>query len=227
MSIETQINSIQTQIIRSAQQCARDPKTVLLLAVSKGQSVASIKKAYDAGIHHFGESYLQEALEKKTLLCDLGIHWHFIGPIQSNKTKDLATHFDCIHGVDREKIAIQLNTFRGNQRPPLDVFIQVNIDDETTKSGVSLSNTLELVKKTRDLPNLHLLGLMAIPKQSLNKTEQFNSFTRLHQLQEQINATLAIHLDQLSMGMSDDFESAILAGSTLIRIGRGIFRIQA
>lgn len=226
MSIETQINLIQTQIIDSAQQCARDPKSIRLLAVSKGQSAETIRTAALAGLTHFGENYLQEALQKKMLLQDLPIHWHFIGPIQSNKTKDLATHFECIHSVDREKIAQQLNTYRGSERPPLDIFIQVNLEDEATKSGVSLKNTLTLVQLVLPLPNLRLLGLMAIPKHSFNKTEQINTFKRLHQLQDNINTTLDIHLNQLSMGMSDDFEAAIIAGSTVVRIGRGIFRIQ-
>ena len=226
MSIETQINLIQSQMINSAQQCARDPKSIRLLAVSKGQSAETIRTAALAGLTDFGENYLQEALKKQMLLQDLPIHWHFIGPIQSNKTKDLARHFDCIHSVDREKIADQLNTFRGSMRPALDIFIQVNLEDEATKSGVSLENTLALVQHILPLPNLRLLGLMAIPKHSLNKTEQINTFKRLHQLQENINTTLKIHLNQLSMGMSDDFEAAIIAGSTVVRIGRGIFRIQ-
>ena len=222
MSIKNQIAIIQKKIHNAASACGRDPYTIQLIAVSKGQSVSAIQEAFDAGLSDFGESYLQEALIKQKTLNSLPIRWHFIGPIQSNKTKAIALYFDSVQSVDREKIAIQLNKFRDDKLPPLDVFIQVNLDEEISKSGVSIDKTVNLAQTILTLPRLRLRGLMAIPKRNAG----LHSFNRLNTLRETINNTLHITLEELSIGMTDDFEKAIQAGSTMIRIGRGLFTIQ-
>lgn len=223
MSIEHNIRLIRSKISGSAHACARDPESITLLAVSKGQSVENIHEAFKAGVCSFGENYLQEALIKQEALKHLPLHWHFIGPIQSNKTKAIANHFDCVHSVDREKVAVQLNTYRSDSLPPLDVFIQVNVDEEATKSGVAWEHVFDLATTILSLPKLHLCGLMAIPK---NITDNDQAFARLHDFQSTLNKNLNLDLQQLSMGMTHDYQAAIREGSTLIRVGRGIFSLQ-
>ncbi len=207
-----------TQLIHQAETRAhRTPNSVLLLAVSKKQSAEKIRQAYDAGQRAFGENYLQEAIDKQSQLKDCDIQWHFTGSIQSNKTKLIATHFDWVHSVDRLSIAQRLDAQRPPHLPPLNICIEVNIDDEESKSGVSPNDVLLLAKDIAALKHLKLRGLMIIPKK--NSTEVF---AQLAGLQNQL-IQAGFLLDTLSMGMSSDFETAIAAGSTIVRIGTAIF----
>ena len=203
--------------IRAAEISAhRVSNSVTLLAVSKNQSVEKIREAFASGQTRFAENYLQEALLKQAALPDLVIEWHFIGNIQSNKTKLIATHFDWVHSVNRFEIAQRLNHAR-DANHPLNICIEVNIDDEATKSGVSSQDVSSLAEKIKSLPNLTLRGLMVIPEKN-----HAAAFEKTAALQQELirNGFL---LDTLSMGMSADFEAAIAAGSTMVRIGTAIF----
>ena len=193
---------------------------VRLIAVSKGQSVASIRDAQAAGQHAFGENYLQEALVKIGQLKDLALEWHFIGPLQSNKTAAIAQHFDWVQSVDRDKIAQRLNDARPPECPPLHICLQVNIGNEASKHGVSEDAVMPLAESMRALPRLRLRGLMAIPEPDPMLAPM--RFRELRALFDQLNAR-GMQLDTLSMGMSDDLESAIAEGATLVRVGRAIF----
>lgn len=211
------------QTIRAAQQqYGRAPGSVRLLAVSKTQSVAIIQQAVDAGQYIFGENYLQEALTKIAAFKHKQLEWHFIGSIQSNKTKQLAENFDWIQSVDRLSIAERLSAQRPDYLPALNICIQVNLENEATKSGISLTELPELAWAINALPNLQLRGLMAIPMPHITFSAQRQAFHKLHavfiELQQQ-----GLHLDTLSMGMSHDFTAAIAEGSTLVRIGTAIF----
>ncbi len=223
MSITEQVNSIQ-QLIRTTEiSCQRPPGTVHLLGVSKGRTAEEIEQAYTAGLSDFGESYLQEALSKIQALATLPLCWHFIGPIQSNKTNPIANHFAWVHSVSRHKIALQLNDARPKTLPPLNICIQVNLDDEETKAGIKPNDLAELAYYVLQLPRLHLRGLMAIPKRQLDEQQQYLSFIRLNQLLHTLNQQLNICMDTLSMGMSGDIKAAIRAGSTMVRVGTAIF----
>ena len=203
--------------------CHRSDMDITLLGVSKGHTPAEIAEAYTAGITDFGESYLQEALSKLQVLGALPICWHFIGPIQSNKTESIAQHFSWVHSVSREKIAHLLNEARPAFLPPLNICIQVNLDEETTKAGVTLDAIGALATTILQLPRLHLRGLMLIPKQESDESLQTLSFLRLTNLLHQLNQELKLSMDTLSMGMSHDFVAAIRAGSTMLRIGTALF----
>ena len=196
---------------------------IMLLAVTKAQSTESIKEAYTAGIRNFGESYWQEAQAKIKDLTTLDIIWHFIGHIQSNKIKHLANSFFWIHSIDKYSQAELFSKHRSQQLPPLNICIQVNLDSEPQKSGILPDDLENLVSCILQLPRLKLRGLMAVPKKASSKEAQFQSFLRLRVLLESINQKFSINLDSLSMGMTDDYEEAIRAGSTIIRIGRAIF----
>lgn len=200
----------------------RNSNEVTLLAVSKTKPAADLRAAYMAEQRHFGENYLQEALEKQQQLSDLNIVWHFIGPIQSNKTRSLAEHFDWVHSVDRLKIARRLSEQRPEHLAALNICLQVNLDNEDTKSGVSLEELPALVESVAQLPHLTLRGLMAIPAPHSDFDQQQQSLTRLHTALQQINAC-GYALDTLSMGMSGDLEAAVAAGSSIVRIGTDIF----
>lgn len=211
------------QTIRlAAQNANRKPDSVALLAVSKKQSAEKILAAFHAGQTCFGESYVQEALEKITALSHLPIEWHFIGGIQSNKTKSIANHFHWVQSIDRASIAVALNKHRPYDLPPLNVCIQINIDDEETKSGVIEDELRALADTITQLPRLSLRGLMCIPKKTTCKTHQKNTFLKVANLQEQL-ISAGYPLDTLSMGMSDDYIPAIESGSTMVRIGTAIF----
>jgi hypothetical protein len=212
------LSQVRSDIAQAAKACQRNPEDITLLAVSKTQTAASIQTAYAAGQRHFGENYLQEAREKQEALAELDIVWHFIGPIQSNKTRQIAEHFDWVHGVDRYKIAQRLNDQRPENLSPLNICLQINIDEEATKAGLTLAQLPTLVEQLAPLSKLRLRGLMAIPAPKTNFAEQLSSFQRLTQAKEQFP-----QMDTLSIGMSDDFPAAIAAGSTLVRIGTGIF----
>ena len=197
-------------------------QSVNLLAVSKAQSALAIREAYAAGQKLFGENYLQEALDKQSQLADLAIEWHFIGPIQSNKTQLIAQHFNWIHSIDRLKIAQRLNDARPETLAPLQVCIQVNIGNEESKSGVTQQELETLASAISKLPRLKLRGLMAIPEPSNDNNKQRIQFK---QVRECYDALLekGFTLDTLSIGMSDDYRIAIEEGATIVRIGSALF----
>ncbi len=195
---------------------------VTLLAVSKAQSAEKLREAYQAGQTKFGENYLQEALNKQTELVDLAIEWHFIGPIQSNKTQPIAQHFSWVHGVDRLKIAQRLNDARPAEMPPLQICLQVNISGEASKSGVAEDELSVLVKTVSALPKLKLRGLMAIPEPTDDEALQRQQFQRMRFLFNRL-INEGYSLDTLSMGMSSDYKIAIEEGATIVRIGSAIF----
>jgi len=221
--IDDQLAKVTARIHQAATAAGRNPQTVQLIAVSKTQSAQALADAYAWGQRAFGENYLQEALEKQIQLVDLtDIEWHFIGPIQSNKTRPIAEHFSWIHSVDRLKIAQRLSEQRPAELSPLNICVQVNIDDETTKSGVSLAELPVLVAAISQLPRLRLRGLMAIPAATNNPAQQRAAFAKLRGALESLNAQ-GFGLDCLSMGMSGDMEAAIAEGATFVRVGTDIF----
>ncbi|BBP62099.1 YggS family pyridoxal phosphate-dependent enzyme [Pseudomonas sp. St316] len=206
--------------IRAAEQAAqRAEHSVQLLAVSKTKPVQALREAYAAGLRDFGENYLQEALGKQLELTDLPLIWHFIGPIQSNKTRAIAEHFDWVHSVDRLKIAQRLSEQRPADLPPLNICIQVNVSGEASKSGCTPADLPALASAINALPRLKLRGLMAIPEPTEDRAAQDAAFAAVQRLQ----ASLALPLDTLSMGMSHDLESAIAQGATWVRIGTALF----
>ena len=198
------------------------PQQVTLLAVSKAQKASLLREAYAAGQTKFGENYLQEALEKQTELTDLTIEWHFIGPIQSNKTQAIAQHFSWVHSVDRLKIAQRLNDARPKHLPQLQVCIQLNISNEVSKGGVAPQELDELANKIVSLPQLKLRGLMAIPAPTNNAHEQRAQFKRVRECYDALLAKGFV-LNTLSIGMSDDYKIAIEQGATIVRIGSALF----
>ncbi len=222
-TIANNIAKVAARIREAAQAAGRDPDTVGLLAVSKTQPAEAIREANGAGLSDFGENYLQEALEKQADLADLALTWHFIGPIQSNKTRAIAEHFDWVHSVNRLKIAQRLSEQRPTELPPLNVCLQVNVSGEASKSGCAPQDVAELARTIATLPNLRLRGLMAIPEPTDDRAEQHAAFARLRQLQQ----ALALELDTLSMGMSQDLEAAIAEGATWVRIGTALFGARA
>ncbi len=221
-TIASQISKVLTRIDAAARQASRPIEDITLIAVSKTKPASDIEAAAACGLKHFGENYLQEALEKIETLRTLDLTWHFIGPIQSNKTRPIAEHFDWVHSVDRLKIAQRLNDQRPAKRNPLNICLQVNISNEDSKSGVSADEAPELAKVMAALPNIRLRGLMAIPKPSDDPAEQATAFEAVATLFHTLRRTIP-ELDTLSMGMSQDLEAAIGAGSTMVRIGTDIF----
>jgi pyridoxal phosphate enzyme (YggS family) len=221
-NIPNNIALIQQRIAQVEAQYHRPAGSVTLLAASKNQSIEKIKAAYDAGLKVFGESYLQEALEKIAALSSLPIEWHFIGSIQSNKTKKIAAHFSFVHSVTSTKIAKRLNDQRPVHLPPLNICIEVNLDKEPTKSGVNPDEAHALAAYCATLPRLKLRGLMTIPAPLHDLLAQRENFRHLFKLWQTLNHH-SFALDVLSMGMSDDLEAAIAEGSTLVRIGTAIF----
>jgi len=193
-----------------------------VLAVSKTRPEADIRAAFGAGLTHFGENYLQEALPKMEALADLPLQWHFIGPIQSNKTRSIASHFDWVHSIDREKIARRLSEQRPAHLPPLQVCLQVNVSGEATKAGADPAEIPELARALAALPRLRLRGLMAIPAPTEDAGEQRAAFRALRELFEALPPADP-PADTLSMGMSADLEAAIAEGATLVRVGTAIF----
>ncbi|MDD3447765.1 MAG: YggS family pyridoxal phosphate-dependent enzyme [Gammaproteobacteria bacterium] len=211
--------------IRAAEVCHnRDPGSVTLLAVSKTRPADVIRAAAAAGQRRFGESYLREALEKMDALADLDLEWHFIGPIQSNKTRGIAERFHWVHSVDRLKVARRLSEQRPETLPPLNVCLQVNISGEASKSGADPGDLPALARAVAALPRLRLRGLMAIPAPARSAGEEAVRalFRRLREALAALNRD-GLALDTLSMGMSDDFEAAIAEGATLVRIGTDLF----
>ncbi|MDF0734065.1 YggS family pyridoxal phosphate-dependent enzyme [Pseudomonas entomophila] len=218
-TIADNLGALAARIDHAARAAARDPASVRLLAVSKTKPASAIREIHAAGVRDVGENYLQEALAKQQALRDLPLIWHFIGPIQSNKTKAIAEHFDWVHSVDRLKIAQRLSEQRPASLPPLNICLQVNVSGEDSKSGCTPSALPVLAQAVASLPNLRLRGLMAIPEPTDERAAQEAAFARLRQLQE----GLGLGLDTLSMGMSHDLEAAIAQGATWVRIGTALF----
>ena len=223
--IAQQLHKLEQRIQKAAQLAGRPRQDILLLAVSKTRPLKDLIAAWDAGLTAFAESYVQEAIEKIQGFAqqrpDAKLEWHFIGPIQSNKTRDIAHYFDWVHSIDRLKIAQRLNEQRRSDTP-LNVCVQVNTSGELSKAGVRETQAAELLEQIRDLPNLRLRGLMTIPAPAQDLEQQRQPLHRLRCLLEQFN-TAGAQLDTLSMGMSNDLEAAILEGATIVRIGTDLF----
>lgn len=211
---------INNQIKAAQTQCHRALEAVQLLAVSKTKPASDIALAYQCGQRHFGENYVQEALEKQQQLTSFNISWHFIGPIQSNKTRPIATHFHWVHSVDRLKVAQRLSEQRPAHLPPLNICLQVNISDEESKSGVELAQLPELIAQVRLLPNLRLRGVMAIPAPQSDYELQRLPYRKIYQAVSALNLP---ELDTFSFGMSGDLQAAIAEGATLVRVGTALF----
>lgn len=220
--IRHNLQIIGSEIEKSCTLVNRQSDDVQLLAVSKRHSADSIREAYASGQRAFGENYVQEMLEKSQLLSDLDIEWHFIGPLQSNKSKDVAAVASWVHTIDRLKIARRLSEQRPEHMLPLNVCLQVNVNHESNKSGVSLAEIEALAEAVASLPNIKLRGLMAIPEATAAPVKQRKNFALLAEAQEKLNAA-NYQLDTLSMGMSGDMDAAIAEGSTMVRIGTAIF----
>lgn len=220
--ISENLKQVQTRIIDACLNANRLPSDVNLLAVSKTKSIEDVARAMEAGQCHFGENYLQDAIPKIQALPHA--RWHFIGQIQSNKTRDIAAHFDFVHGLASEKIATRLNAHRPEDKAPLGVFIQINLASETSKGGLAPEALPALVDHIRTLSRLEFMGLMALPPQSFGQRARRDFFITLRQLLEQLPTDPEIdRANQLSMGMSDDLETAIASGATWVRIGTAIF----
>ena len=222
IEIKKRLQSLHNTINQAEMQAKRPENSVQLLAVSKTWSAEILRDAAAAGQECFGENYLQEALIKIDALKDLDLQWHFIGPIQSNKTKDIARSFDWVQSVDRLKIAQRLNNQRPSELAALNVCIQVNIDNEKSKAGTSLDEVNTLAQEIMQLDRLVLRGLMVIPTKTDDVSQQSSAFQRAHQLFKSLKTQYAT-IDTLSMGMTADMNSAIAQGSTMIRVGTGIF----
>ena len=221
-SVEALLNNTKARIVAAAQSSGRDPESVTLLAVSKHQPADAIIAAYRAGQRDFGESYLQEALAKQTELIDYPIIWHFIGALQSNKTRQVAQSFSWVHSVDRIKIAMRLNEQRPMALPPLNICLQVNIGEEYQKAGISPEELPTLAAQVQPLSRLRLRGLMALPPATKDSDEQHGYFHRMKSCFDGLRAQ-GYALDTLSMGMSTDLEAAIAEGANLVRIGTALF----
>ncbi len=220
--IRDKLQIIGTEIKSAIEQYQRDNNSVQLLAVSKRHPIEAIREAYQSGQTAFGENYVQELIEKADSLRELNIEWHFIGPLQSNKTKQIAATASWVHTIDRLKIAQRLNDQRPENLPPLSVCIQVNISGEDSKSGVKENELATLAQQISKMPHLRLRGLMAIPAPSDDFKEQRETFAKVSALKDQLNKS-DYDLDTLSMGMSGDIEAAIAEGATIVRIGTAIF----
>lgn len=223
-AIAPQIQAVQTRIRAACLAAGRDPASVRLLAVSKTFGPEAVRQAHAAGLTAFGENYIQEGVDKICALRDLPLQWHCIGPIQSNKTRLVAEHFDWVHSLDRLKIAERLSAQRPPERPPLQVCLQVNTDGGPSKAGVAPEQALALAQAVMQLPRLQLRGLMTIPDPVEGHAAQLALHRRASALFGQLGAALAPPCwDTLSMGMSADLEAAIEAGSTLVRVGTALF----
>ncbi|MEW6766128.1 MAG: YggS family pyridoxal phosphate-dependent enzyme [Pseudomonadota bacterium] len=216
------LREVEGRLANALAKAGRAPDAAHLVAVSKTVPAARLREAFMCGQRLFGESYVQEALAKQDELADLPIEWHFIGPLQSNKTRPVAERFAWVHGVDRLRIAERLSAQRPVGMPPLSVCLQINIDREPTKAGVLPEEVAELAHAVAGLPALRLRGLMAIPRPSDDPSAQQESFRRVRALFEALRVE-GLPLDTLSMGMSGDLEAAVMEGATLIRVGTAIF----
>jgi PLP dependent protein len=221
-NLTANVNHVRSLIKRAAEAAGRDPATVTLVAVSKTKAAESIRAAATAGVTDFGENYLQEALAKMDELSALGVRWHFIGGLQSNKTRPVAERFDWVHSIDRPSVARRLSEQRPFHAPPLNLCIQVAVVPEPTKRGVEPAEVSGLARQISELPRVRLRGLMCIPPPQPDARSARAVFGRLRSLLEELNAT-GLGLDTLSMGMTADFEAAIVEGATHVRVGTAIF----
>jgi pyridoxal phosphate enzyme (YggS family) len=221
-TIEKRLQAVKSRIGNACAAAGRDPRDIVLVAVSKTFPPADVRAARAAGQRDFGENQVQEAVAKIGALADLGLVWHFIGPVQSNKTRAIAAHFAWVHSIDRLKIAERLSAQRPDAAPPLQVCIQVNVSGEATKSGATPGEVPALARAVAALPRIRLRGLMAIPEPTADVALQRQRFDALRQLKERLVAD-GLALDTLSMGMSDDLEAAIAGGATMVRVGTAIF----
>lgn len=221
-AILSNLQATRRAIEKAVESAHRGLAEVRLLAVSKTFPAASVREAYQAGQTAFGENYLQEALDKIGSLRDLPLEWHFIGPIQSNKTRAIAESFAWVHSVDRLKVAERLSAQRPSHLPPLNICLQVNVSGEESKSGVAPEEVEQLAQAVARLPNLKLRGLMSIPAPATDEKSQRLPFARMREIFGKLNA-LGMGLDTLSMGMSHDYPAAIKEGATIVRIGTAIF----
>ncbi|MFV2059207.1 MAG: YggS family pyridoxal phosphate-dependent enzyme [Gammaproteobacteria bacterium] len=225
-SIQNRVMSVVSRITEAELHYQRKKNSVKLLAVSKTQEITALEQAISAGLRHFGENYLQDALAKITYFANLAdcpaLEWHFIGPIQSNKTNKIANNFNWVHSVDRIAIAERLSRQRSNHLAALNICIQVNIDHAAQKAGIHASECLELAQQIKQLPGLKLRGLMAVPEPNTELTQQRQPFRQIFELFTALNKH-GMDLDTLSMGMSSDLDAAIAEGSTMVRIGTDIF----
>ena len=220
--IETALDTVRTRIREAERRYRREPGSVALLAVSKTRPPEAVRAAIAAGQHAFGENHLQDAMAKVEALGGQSVSWHFIGAVQSNKTRPIAGHFDWVHSIDREKIAVRLSARRPAERGPLDVCIEVDVSGEDTKSGISPEGVEPLARIVRELPGLRLRGLMAIPRPEPDFESQRVPFRLLREILDDLNAK-GLGLDTLSMGMTGDLEAAIAEGATIVRIGTAVF----
>ncbi len=232
ITIQDRISELRDQIEQLTEEAGRPPSSVHLLAVSKGQPIESILSAYAGGISDFGESYWQETQEKIQTLLTLQnmtppIRWHFIGHLQRNKLKKIAQQVDWVHSVCREEELLALAKHREGHEQRLQICIQVHVSGALGKRGVTETELLALAKKAKTLAPLCLRGLMVMLQPGLSQDEQYHAFSRVHALYDQLNQQEALGLDTLSMGMSGDFTQAIRAGSTWVRMGRGLFHYLA
>ncbi len=221
-TIENRLQAVKSRIAAACRSAARDPRDIVLVAVSKSFPAADIEAAHAAGQRDFGENHLQEALAKLAALGGRDLVWHFIGPLQSNKTRPVAERFDWVHSIDRLKAAERLAAQRPERRPPLQVCVQVNVSGEASKSGVAPGEAPALAHAVARLPRLRLRGLMTIPEPTSDTALQRQRFETLGALKERL-VREGLALDTLSMGMSDDLEAAIAAGATMVRVGTAIF----
>ena len=216
------VETLRARIATLERRYGREAGSVTLLAVSKTKPAEAVRAALAAGQHAFGENHLQDAMTKVEALAGQGVSWHFIGAVQSNKTRPIAAHFDWVHGIEREKIATRLSAQRPVDRGPLDVCIEVNASGEASKSGASPADVEALARQIRELPGLRLRGLMAIPRPAEDFEAQRTPFRLLREILDDLNAK-GLELDTLSMGMTGDLEAAIAEGATIVRIGTAIF----
>ena len=220
--IGTALTAVRARIGELERRYHRTPGSVTLLAVSKTKPPEAVRAAVAAGQRAFGENHLQDAMTKVEALAGQGVSWHFIGAVQSNKTRPIAARFDWVHGIEREKIATRLSAQRPADRRPLDVCIEVNVSGEDTKSGVTPADVEPLARMVRELPGLRLRGLMAIPRPAEDFEAQRAPFRLLREILDDLNAK-GLGLDTLSMGMTADLEAAIAEGATMVRVGTAIF----
>ena len=221
-TIADRLHAVQACIAAAARAAERDPASVQLLAVSKTWPADAVRDAAAAGQRAFGENYVQEGVDKVEALRELGLEWHFIGPLQSNKTRPVANAFDWVHGIDRLKIAERLSAQRDVHLPPLNVCIQVNVSGEDSKSGVAPDEVAALAQAVAGLPRLRLRGLMCIPEPTDDSALLRARFALLRRLRDEL-AAVGLALDTLSMGMSHDIEPAVAEGATIVRVGTAIF----
>lgn len=221
-TILANLQAVNARIAKACAVAGRDPAAVTLLAVAKTFPARAVREAHAAGQRAFGESYVQEALAKQAKLVGLDLDWHFIGPLQSNKTRPVAEHFSWVHSVERLKIAERLSDQRPAWLPPLQVCVQVNVSGEASKSGCAPEEAPALCRAVAALPGLRLRGLMTIPEPTQDSALARRRFAALHTLRDRLNDE-GLALDTLSMGMSDDLEAAIMEGATIVRVGTAIF----